>query len=75
LFSGLVGQGLVVAFLAAIVGGLVANVLAPVIPLPSVIPTAAFAVLPAVAVAVGLLASLAGFRRAVGADPAMAFGS
>ena len=36
-------------------------------------PTVAFVALPIVAVAVGLLASVAGLRRAVNVDPALAF--
>jgi putative ABC transport system permease protein len=39
-----------------------------------VIPATAYATLPIVAVAVGLLSSLVAVRRATGADPAAAFG-
>jgi putative ABC transport system permease protein len=39
-----------------------------------VLTTSAFALLAIVAVVVGLLASLAGLRRAIGVDPAVAFG-
>jgi putative ABC transport system permease protein len=34
----------------------------------------AFTALPVIAVVIGLLASIAGLRRAVGVDPALAFG-
>jgi putative ABC transport system permease protein len=43
-------------------------------PMLVVVPAYAYLVLPAVAVVIGLLASLAGFRRAVAVDPALAFG-
>ena len=46
----------------------------PVVPLLIVVPTSAYISLPLVAAVVGLLASLAGFRRAVSVDPALAFG-
>lgn len=75
LFAGLAVQGVAVAIAAAAFAAAIANLLAPLLPLPSVIPASAFAALPAVAVGVGLLASLAGLRRAVGVDPALAFGS
>jgi putative ABC transport system permease protein len=39
-----------------------------------VVPTSAFVLLPVIAVAIGLLASVAGMRRAVAVDPALAFG-
>ena len=38
------------------------------------IPRVAFALLPVVAITIGVLASLAGLRRAVTVDPALAFG-
>ncbi|HEY9305186.1 MAG TPA: glutamine ABC transporter permease, partial [Mycobacterium sp.] len=38
------------------------------------VPMRSYVVLPVVAVAVGLLASVAGLRRAVAVDPALAFG-
>ena len=39
-----------------------------------VVPMRAYVALPLVAIAVGLLASLAGLLRAVAVDPALAFG-
>jgi putative ABC transport system permease protein len=38
------------------------------------IPTLAFVLLPVIAVVIGLLASVAGLRRAITVDPALAFG-
>ena len=75
LFAGLAVQGIAVAITAAALAAAIANLLAPLLPLPSVIPRSAFAALPAVALGVGLLASLAGLRRAIAVDPALAFGS
>jgi len=75
LFAGLAVQGIVVAVVAATLAAPIANLLTPMMPLRSAIPSSAFATLPAVAVGVGLLASVAGLRRAVGVDPALAFGS
>jgi putative ABC transport system permease protein len=39
-----------------------------------VVPASAYITLPLVAIVVGLLASVAGLRRAVAVDPALAFG-
>ena len=39
-----------------------------------VVPTSAFLLLPVIGVVIGLLASVAGMRRAVTIDPALAFG-
>jgi putative ABC transport system permease protein len=50
-----------------------AELLLPIFPLPITYTIGAFAVLPVIAVVVGVLASLAGVRRAVRTDPAMAF--
>jgi putative ABC transport system permease protein len=38
------------------------------------VPEGAYLLLPAVAVGIGLLASVAGLRRAISVDPALAFG-
>ena len=48
--------------------------LAPFFPFQVVIAASAYVLLAVVAVVVGLLASLAGLRRAIGVDPAIAFG-
>lgn len=72
--TGLALQAVVVALLAAVLGGLLAVVLGPLFPMLVVVTTSTFLSLMATAVAIGLLASLAGVRRAVAVDPALAFG-
>jgi putative ABC transport system permease protein len=57
-----------------VIGSGVAAVLGPNLSLPVSISWRAYVLLPLIAVAVGLLASLAGLRRAVAVDPASAFG-
>jgi putative ABC transport system permease protein len=59
---------------AAVLGGVVSLMLVPMFPMRVVVPTSAFLLLPVVGVAIGLLASGAGMRRAVTIDPALAFG-
>jgi putative ABC transport system permease protein len=72
--AGLCLQAVIVAVLAAVLGGLLSLVLVPVFPMRVVVPTSAFLLLPVTAVLIGLLASAAGLRRAVSIDPALAFG-
>ena len=72
--AGLCLQAVVVAVIAAMLGGLVSLVLVPLFPMRVVVPTSAFVLLPLVGVVIGLLASVAGIRRAVTIDPALAFG-
>jgi putative ABC transport system permease protein len=72
--AGLCLQAVLVAVVAAVLGGLVSLVLVPMFPMRVVVPTSAFLLLPVVGVAIGLLASAAGMRRAVTIDPALAFG-
>ncbi|MCA1727410.1 MAG: ABC transporter permease, partial [Actinobacteria bacterium] len=74
LFKGLALQAVIVAIAAATLASAVAYLLVPLFPLPVEIPARAFAMLPVVAVAVGLLASLSGLQRAISVDPARAFG-
>lgn len=74
LLGGLAVQAVIVSLVAALIGALLAVVLAPNFPMPAEIPTIAFVVLPIVAILVGGLASLAGLRRAVTVSPALAFG-
>lgn len=64
----------VVALLAAVVGGILSLLLAPLFPMTVVVPLSAFVALPAIATVIGLLASVAGLRRVVAIDPALAFG-
>jgi putative ABC transport system permease protein len=75
LLTGLTFQAVLLALGSAVVAVLLALVLAPIFPFTVAIPGSAFAELVVVAVVVGLVASLAGLRRAVGADPALAFGA
>jgi putative ABC transport system permease protein len=72
--SGLALQAVIVALLAAVLGVVFASLLGPAFPMLVVIPTIAYLALPVVAIVIGLLASLVGFRRAVAVDPALAFG-
>ena len=67
-------QAVIVAVLAAILGGALSMLLGPLFPMRVDIPALAFLLLPIVAVSIGVLASLAGLRRAVVVDPALAFG-
>jgi putative ABC transport system permease protein len=73
LFRSVAIQAVVVALLAAAIGSAVSKFLVPLFSLPVAIPRSAFVILPVIAAAVGLLSSLAGLRRAVSADPALAF--
>lgn len=72
--AGLCLQAVIVAVVAAALGGVLSLVLVPVFPMRVVVPTSAFLLLPVVGVVIGLLASGAGMRRAVTIDPALAFG-
>lgn len=74
ILMGLALQALVVSLLAALVGVALAQLLAPLFPMTVVIPARAYLALPVIASAIGLLASVAGLKRAVGVDPALAFG-
>jgi putative ABC transport system permease protein len=73
-FAGLALQAVIVAVVAAVLGGVLSLGLGPTFPLRIVVPTSAFFLLPGIAVVIGLLASVAGLRRAVAVDPALAFG-
>jgi putative ABC transport system permease protein len=68
-------QAVLLSLASAIVGIVFARFLAPVFPMRVTIPTASAVTLPVIAVVVGLLGSLAGLRRTVSVDPALAFGS
>ena len=71
---GLAIQAVILAVAAAVIASVLATLLAPIFPLPVEIPTSAYLTLFAIAIVVGLLASLAGLRRAVKIEPALAFG-
>ena len=74
ILAGLALQAVIVTLLAAVLGVIFSLLLGPVFPMLVVVPAYAYLALPAVAIVIGLLASLAGFRRAVAVDPALAFG-
>ena len=74
MLAGLALQAILVAVIAAVLGGLLSLVLAPLFPMRVVVPMSAYLLLPVIAIAIGLLASAAGLRRAVTVDPALAFG-
>lgn len=74
ILAGLALQAVIVALLAAVLGVVLSWVLTPLFPMTVVVPASAYLALPLVAIVVGLLASLAGLRRAVSVDPALAFG-
>jgi putative ABC transport system permease protein len=74
LFGGLALQALVLSAASALVAVVLAKPLKAGFPFTVDIPTSAYVVLLLVALFVGFLASLAGLRRAVRADPALAFG-
>ena len=74
LAGGLAIQAVILSVAAALLASILATLIAPVFPLPVEIPTSAYLLLFAIAIIVGLLASLAGLRRAVKVEPALAFG-
>jgi len=71
---GLAMQAIIVAVLSAVLGGALSILLGPLFPMRVDVPQIAFVLLPVVAVTIGVMASLAGLRRAVVVDPAVAFG-
>jgi putative ABC transport system permease protein len=74
LLAGLALQALLLAAVAALLAVFLANLLAPVFPFSIEIPTSAYLRLAVLTLVVGLIATLAGLRQAVGVDPALAFG-
>jgi putative ABC transport system permease protein len=74
ILAGLTLQAVVMALLSAVLGVGLAQLLAPLFPTVVAVPMRAYLALPLIAVAIGLLASIAGLRRAVAVDPALAFG-
>ncbi len=74
ILAGLALQALIVSLLAAVVGVILSKLLAPLFPMVVAVPSLAYVLLPVVAIVIGLLASLAGLRRVVAIDPALAFG-
>jgi putative ABC transport system permease protein len=74
LLAGLVLQAVVLSATAAVLAVGIARLLAPLFPFAVEIPPLAFPRLLVLAVLVGLAASVAGLRRAVSVQPALAFG-
>jgi putative ABC transport system permease protein len=74
LMGGLAVQAALLSLVAVAVAIVVAKLLAPIFPFPVEITLAEILVLTMLSLAVGLFASLAGLRRAVAVDPALAFG-
>lgn len=68
-------QALILSIASALVGIFFATLLAPVFPMRVTIPAGVAVTTPVIAVIVGIIGSLAGLRRAVSVDPALAFGS
>jgi putative ABC transport system permease protein len=72
---GLALQAVLISTGASLLGVVLAEVITPVFPLTFSVPNSARVLLPVVGIVVGLLASAAGLRRAVGVEPALAFGA
>jgi putative ABC transport system permease protein len=69
----LAAQAVLASVAAAVLAIGLAQLLKPLFPLPVDITVQAYLALPAIAMLVGVLSSLAALRRAVGVDPALAF--
>jgi putative ABC transport system permease protein len=69
----LAAQAVLASLLAAVLGAGVAQLLRPAFPMPVTIGAGAYLALAGVAIAVGVLSSLAALRRVVRVDPALAF--
>ncbi len=74
IFSGLVTQAVVVSVASAAVAALLTLVIKGFVPLNVEISTGTYIALPVIAAIAGVASSLVGLRRAVGVDPALAFG-
>lgn len=72
--AGLALQAVLLSTGAAVFGIVIARGLVPAFPITFSIPLHSALLLPLVGVAVGLVACVSGLRRAVGVDPALAFG-
>jgi putative ABC transport system permease protein len=75
LFGALAFQAVVLSIAAAVLAIGIALVLKPFFPFQIVLSSSAYLLLAVVSIVVGLVASLAGLRRAIGVDPALAFGN
>jgi putative ABC transport system permease protein len=74
IFSGLVTQAVVVAVASAAVAALLTLVIKGFVPMNVEISAGTYVTLPIIAAIAGVASSLVGLRRAVGVDPALAFG-
>jgi putative ABC transport system permease protein len=74
IMAGLALQALIVSLLAAAVGAALAQLIGPLFPMIVSVPAGAYLALPVAAILIGLLASVAGLRRVMAVDPALAFG-
>jgi putative ABC transport system permease protein len=72
--AGLVAQAIVLSATSAIVAIVLAQFIGPLVPSGVEIPTSSYGVLVVIALVVGIIGSLAGLRRALSVDPALAFG-
>jgi putative ABC transport system permease protein len=72
--AGLVLQSVIVALGASVIAVGIGFAIAPSFPMPVSIPIDAVITLPALAILIGVAASLVGMRRTVSVDPALAFG-
>jgi putative ABC transport system permease protein len=75
IIGGLALQSLIVCLIASVLATGLGFLLAPVFPIPVQIQGSAVATLPVIAAVIGVLASGAAARRAVGVDPSVAFGA
>jgi putative ABC transport system permease protein len=73
LLAGLALQAVVLSAAGALAAAVLAQPLAASFPFPVEIPSGAYLRLLVIAIVVGMMASVAGLRRAVGVDPALAF--
>jgi putative ABC transport system permease protein len=72
--AGICVQAVILALAACAIGGVVALMLAPVFPMDVVVSGQSLALLPVLAVVVGMIAGLFGVRRTASVTPAAAFG-
>ncbi len=74
IFSGLVTQAVIVSVASAAVAALLTLLIKGFVPMNTEISTGTYIALPVIAAIAGVASSLVGLRRAVGVDPALAFG-
>ncbi|WP_375481601.1 ABC transporter permease [uncultured Mycobacterium sp.] len=74
ILAGLALQAVVVALLAAMLGVIFSHLLAPLFPMNVVVPMRLYFSVPALSFSICVVGSVAGLRRTVAVDPALAFG-